>query len=104
MTGTIAPWYRIRISREEYDAGELLVVQGVFQQSFIARNGPRGAALYGAWDRDGACFALYFTPQTRACARALFKAYAAELCEPPSMSRLQWICGDTTPVMRGIEF
>ncbi len=96
MSAHAAPWYRIRLSREEYDAGESLVVQGAFQESFVARNGPRGAALYGAWDPDGGCFDLYFTPQTRVCARALFKAYAAEPCEPPPITRLQLIYGDTT--------
>ncbi|MCU0733991.1 MAG: hypothetical protein MUF20_00515 [Methylotetracoccus sp.] len=104
MTGTVAPWYRIRLSREEYDAGESFLVQGVFQASFTARNGPRGAALYGAWDRDGFFFNLYFTPQTRACARALFQAYSAEPCDPPPISRLELIWGDTTRIARGVEF
>lgn len=105
METIVDPWYCIRLSREEYEAGDSCVIQAVFQESFIARNGPRGAALYGAWDKEGKSFVLYFTPQTRACARALLKGYSAEPCEPPQMARLELICGDETrSTGQGFEF
>lgn len=105
LTETIAPWYRIRLSRNDYNAGEPILVQGVFYESFIARNGPSGAALYGVWDHDGSAFNMYFTPQSWTCCRALFRVYSAEPCEPPPIGRLKLICGDASrPALQGVEF
>lgn len=91
-----ATWHCIRLSREDYDAGESAVLQGVFYASFVAKNGPRGAALYGAWDHDGRAVTLYFTPESWECARVLFLAYSAKPCASPRTDRLEWICGDTS--------
>lgn len=105
MSGTQDAWWRVRLTSEDVDAGELLILQNLFRESFIARNGPQGAALYGAWVPDHAAYVLYFTPQTAACARALFEIYAAEACEPPVLSGFRWLYGD--PVLAsgaGVEF
>ncbi len=105
MSSNHGAWRRVQLSSEDVDAGELLILENLFRESFIARNGPQGAALYGAWAPDHAAFVLYFTPQTAACARALFKVYSAETCEPPILSGLRWLYGD--PVLAsgaGVEF
>jgi len=100
-----APWYRILLSRGEYEAGESDLVRAVFQETFIARNGPAGAALFGGWAEDGKSFLLYFTPSARACARALFQAYCAEPCGPPAMLSVNWMAGDQGRVSgQGFEF
>jgi hypothetical protein len=105
MFGVHGAWWRIRLSREDVDAGELLILENLFRESFIARNGPAGAALYGAWAPDHGTFVLYFTPQTAVCARALFEIYSAETCEAPALAGFQWLYGD--PVLAsgyGVEF
>lgn len=98
-------WRRVQLLSEDVDAGELLILENLFRESFIARNGPQGAALYGAWTPDRAAFVLYFTPQTAACARALFEIYSAEACEPPVLSGYRWLYGDPLLVSGvGVEF
>ena len=105
MRGGQDAWWRIRLSREDVDAGELLVLENLFRECYIARNGPAGAALYGAWAPDRAAFLLYFTPQTKACARALFEIYSAEACEPPALARFRWLYGDPALAAGfGVEF
>lgn len=102
----LLPWYRIRLSREECEGGEFVIVQYAFRETFIARNGPRGAALYVEWEPGGRGCLLYFTPQTAACARALFRIYGAEPCEAPRTGRLQLIYGDDSvnPLHGGVAF
>jgi len=87
-------WYRINLSRQEADSGEPEIVRAAFRGAYIARNGPRGAALYGGWDNARDTYSLYFTPPAHRCARALLKAYAGEACDPPDTRGLDWLYGD----------
>jgi hypothetical protein len=91
---TPAPWYRIRLSRDEYEGGEVGVIQGAFQRIFIARNAPRGMAMLGARADGGEAYFVYFTPDSLPHARALVEAYSAEPHEPPPSRGLALIFGD----------
>jgi hypothetical protein len=97
MSSLPLAWYRISLSREQFDSGESEIVRAAFRGAYIACNGPRGAALYGGWGEDRAIYRMYFTPSALRCARALLKAYSGEACEPPDTRRLDWLYGDTDP-------
>lgn len=94
MSSLPIAWYRISLSREQFDGGESEIVRAAFRGAYIACNGPRGAALYGGWGDDRATYGLYFTPSALRCARALLKVYSGEPCEPPDTRRLDWLYGD----------
>lgn len=94
MSSLPQSWYRIDLSRDEVESGESEIVRAAFRGAYIARNGPRGAALYGGWGEDGSTYRLYFTPSAHRCARSLLQAYAGQACDPPNPRRLDWLYGD----------
>jgi hypothetical protein len=97
VPASILTWYRIRLTRAEFESGEFDLVRVAFLGSFVARYGPPGVALYGGWSDEGDQYLLYFTPSARRCAGALFKVYSAEACNPPDLRRVQWLSGDSAP-------
>lgn len=87
-------WYRIRLSRDEYEGGEVGVIQGAFQQIYIASNAPEGMAMLGARDDESGGYCIYFTPPSLPHVRALVQAYSAVPQEPSSRARLALIFGN----------
>lgn len=87
-------WYRIRLSRDEYEGGEVGVIQGAFQQIYIASNVPEGMAMLGARDDESDGYCIYFTPPSLPHVRALVKAYSAVPQDPPSRIGLALIFGN----------
>jgi hypothetical protein len=87
-------WYRIRLSRSDYEGGEAGVIQGAFQQIFIASNAPPGMAMLGALDESGDGYCIYFTPPSVPHAWALLKAYSAVPHEPPARKGLALLFGN----------
>jgi hypothetical protein len=93
ISSTPAQWYRIRLSRDEYEGGEASVIQSAFQRIFVASNAPKGMAMLGAWENGDEAYSVYFTPDSLPHARALVEAYSAEPHQPPSR-RLALLFGD----------
>lgn len=87
-------WYRIRLSRAEFDSGELDVLRGAFRDAYIGRNAPRGMALLGTWHEAGAHFLVYSTPAATRHVRPLLEAYSAVREAPRHPRGLSLICGD----------
>lgn len=88
-------WHCIRLSREEYQSGELDVLAGAFHAAYIASNGPAGMALFGLWSDDGESYRVYATPMAERPLRAVLDAYSARQEDPPRGRRgLEFICGD----------
>ncbi|MFM8330789.1 MAG: hypothetical protein ACKN9T_03785 [Candidatus Methylumidiphilus sp.] len=86
-------WHCIRLTRQEYAAGELDILRGAFRAAYLSRNGPRGMALYGAWSEDATAYLVYATPPTERYFRAVLDAYSATPESQP-LQRLAFICGD----------
>ncbi len=88
-------WHCIELSREEVQSGELDVLRGAFRAAFIARNGPRGMALFGAWSEDGLSYRVYASPASERHLRPILDAYSAKPQDPPRNLRgLDFIGGD----------
>ena len=88
-------WHCIRLSRQEYEAGEVEILRGAFRAAYLSRNGPRGMALYGAWSEDGETYQVYATPATERYLRPILDAYSAKPENPPQGRRgLAYLCGD----------
>lgn len=87
-------WYRITFSRQEYESGESAVLQGAFQEAYVASNAPKGMALFGTWSDDETCYFVYATPNSVSHLRPLLDAYSAEPHDPPDPSGLSLIVGD----------
>ncbi|MGX2040059.1 hypothetical protein ACWJKU_07970 [Methylocaldum sp. MU1018] len=87
-------WYRIRLSRDEYEGGEVAVIQDAFRRIYIARNGPKGMAMFGTQPDDEEAYFVYFTPESLPHARVLIEAYSAESHAPPPYRRLSLIVGE----------
>ncbi|MBP1151739.1 MULTISPECIES: hypothetical protein [unclassified Methylocaldum] len=87
-------WYRIRLTRDEYEGGEVAVIRGTFRRIYIARNGPKGMAMYGTESDDETAYFVYFTPESLPHVRVLIKAYSAEPHAPPPLRRLSLIFGE----------
>lgn len=87
-------WYRITLSRADFEGGEGEVLRRAFQQIYIASNGPPGMAMLGGKrvGSDGYC--IYLTPHSLPYARALVKAYAAVPDIPPGRRNLTLMAGD----------
>ena len=90
----IISWYRITISRHEYDSGELGVLMGAFRAAYIARNGPVGMAMFGGWSDDGASYLVYTTPRSVKHITPLLEAYSAKQTERPDPAYLALIYGE----------
>lgn len=89
-------WYRIRLTRDEYESGEVAVIRGTFRRIYIARNGPKGMAMYGAESDDEAAYFVYFTPESLPHVRVLIEAYSAKPHTPPPLRKLSLIFGEET--------
>ena len=87
-------WYRIRLSRDDMASGELTVLRGAFRDVYIAKNGPRGMALFGAWSRDGDYYSVYVSPASTRYVRPLLEAYSASAEDPRNPRALDWLSGD----------
>jgi hypothetical protein len=74
-------WYRITLSRADFEGGEGDVLRRAFQQIYIASNGPPGMAMLGGTRVGGD-------------ARALVKAYSAVQDIPPGRRNLTLMAGD----------
>lgn len=87
-------WYRIRLTREEVESGELEILRGAFRDVYIARNAPRGMALLGTWHEPSNRYLVYCTPTAVRHVRPLLDAYSAVRDEPRHPRGLTLICGD----------
>jgi hypothetical protein len=87
-------WYRITLSRQEYESGEVALFLGVFRAAYIARNGPKGMAMFGCWSDDGACYLVYTTPRSVRHIEPLLDAYSAHQVDRPDPSCLSLLFGD----------
>lgn len=87
-------WYRITLSRQEYESGEVALLLGVFRAAYIARNGPKGMAMFGCWSDDGACYLVYTTPRSVRHIEPLLDAYSANPVDRPDSSCLPLLFGD----------
>lgn len=88
-------WHCIRLTRQEYEAGEVEILRGAFRAAYLSRNGPRGMALFGEWSEDRLSYSVYTTPMTEKYLRPILDAYSAKLENtPPDQRRLEFICGD----------
>ncbi len=88
-------WHCIRLTRQEYESGEVDILRGAFRAAYISRNGPRGMALFGAWSEDGLAYLVYATPITERYLRPILDAYSAKQEDPPQgLQGLAYICGD----------
>lgn len=87
-------WYCIKLSREQYDAEELAILRGAFQEAYVASNGPRGMALLGTWDDYRRFYLVYATPASVSHMWPLLDAYSAEIQAPSNPRALSFICGD----------
>ncbi|WP_051331552.1 hypothetical protein [Methylocaldum szegediense] len=87
-------WYRIRLTRDEYESGEVAIIRGTFRRIYIARNGPKGMAMYGTESDDGAAYFVYFTPESLPHVSVLIKAYSAKPLAPPPLRKLSLIFGE----------
>lgn len=96
MTGTAKPmnWYRIKLSRQEYQAGEWLVFLGAFRAAYVARNGPTGMAMFGCWIDDEDHYAIYTTPKSVPHILPILDAYTGKQCSAPESARLDLLFGD----------
>jgi len=92
-------WHCIELSREEHQTGELDILKGAFHAAWIARNGPRGMALFGLWSEDGLSYRVYASPASERHLRPILDAYSARQQDPPRDRRgLEFICGDEAGV------
>ena len=88
-------WHRIRLSRDDYASGELTVLLGAFRDVYIAKNGPRGMALFGTWSGDdGEGYLVYASPASARYIRPLLDAYSASPESPRNPRALDWLSGD----------
>lgn len=89
-------WYHIKLSRQEYESGELALLLGAFRAAYVARNGPKGMAMFGCWTDDGRSYLVYTSPASTRHITPLLDAYSANQIEPPKLSQLPLIYGDET--------
>lgn len=87
-------WHRITFSRQEYESGEVALLLGVYRAAYIARNGPKGMAMFGCWSDDGACYLVYITPRSVRHIEPLLDAYSANRIDRPDPSCLSLLFGD----------
>ena len=92
-SGEVAVWYRIRLSWDEVENGEVSVIQGAFRACYVSGYGPRGMAMLGDVD-EGRCYDVYFTPASMPRARALVLAYSDVPVDPPRKRGLTLLAGD----------
>jgi hypothetical protein len=86
-------WHRITLSHQEFESGELHILQGAFHAAYIARNGPEGMSMFGCWVDDD-CYFVYISPRSVRHVLPLLGAYSAKPCDMPEISSLALIYGD----------
>ena len=88
-------WHCIRLTRQEYQSGEVDIIRGSFRAAYTSRNGPQCMALFGVWSDDGQAYLVYATPATERYFRPILDAYSATQKDPPrNRQRLEYLCGD----------
>lgn len=87
-------WHRIKLSRQEYESGEMAVLFSAFRAAYVARNGPEDMAMFGCWSDDGACYYVYTTPASVRHITPLLDAYSANRIDMPDAARLSLLYGD----------
>jgi hypothetical protein len=87
-------WRRIKLSRQEYESGELAILLGAFRSAYVARNGPAGMAMFGCWADDGTSYFVYTTPESIRHITPLLDAYSANQIDRPVPNGLTLIFGD----------
>ncbi|MCQ8104458.1 hypothetical protein NP590_10120 [Methylomonas sp. SURF-2] len=90
----ITSWYRITLSKREYESGEMALLLGAFRAAYVARNGPAGMAMFGGWSDDGARYFVYATPESVRHITPLLDAYSASRIDGPGSAGLSWLYGD----------
>jgi hypothetical protein len=87
-------WHRIKLTRQEYESGELAILMGSFRAAYIARNGPKGMAMFGCWADDETSYLVYTTPKAARHILPLLSAYSAAISDKPDNAALALIYGD----------
>ena len=87
-------WQRIKLTRQEYESGEVAILMGAFRAAYIARNGPEGMAMFGSWNEDGDSYFVYTTPKAFKHIIPLLQAYSARQMSKPDAEELLLIYGD----------
>lgn len=87
-------WHRIKLSRQEYESGEMAMLFSAFRAAYVARNGPEGMAMFGCWSDDGACYYVYTTPRSVRYIIPLLDAYSANRIDTPDPATLALLYGD----------
>ena len=85
--------YCIRLTHDEFEGGELQVIEGAFRQIFIAANGPPGMALFFHRPAGESGCRLYLSAASLPHATVLVKAYAASPEDLPAEG-LRVLAGD----------
>ena len=86
--------YCIRLSHEEFEGGELQVIESVFRQIYVAANGPFGMALFLHRSPGESGCRLYLSAASMPHAAALVRAYGACPVEGPLPERMSLRVGD----------
>ena len=85
--------YCIRLTHDEFEGGELQVIEGAFRQIYVASNGPLGMALLLHRPPGQAGCRVYLTASSLPHAAVLVKAYSA-LPEALPTEGLRVLAGD----------
>ena len=85
--------YCIRLTHDEFEGGELQVIEGAFRQIYVASNGPLGMALLVHRPPGQAGCRVYLTASSLPHAAVLVKAYSA-LPEALPAEGLSVLAGD----------
>jgi hypothetical protein len=89
-------WRCIKLTRSEFESGEVGVLMGVFRAAYIARNGPEGMAMFGCWNEDASRYYVYTTPLAFRHIIPLLQAYSATPIDAPDADILTLIYGDAS--------
>jgi hypothetical protein len=87
-------WHRITLSRQEYESGEMAVLLGAFRAAYIAKNGPKGMAMFGCWADGGTHYHVYTTPGSVRHIVPLLEAYSAHPFDTQVPANLSLLVGD----------
>jgi hypothetical protein len=87
-------WHRITLSRQEYESGEMAVLVSAFRAAYIAKNGPKGMAMFGCWAYDGTSYHVYTTPGSVRHITPLLEAYSAHPVDTKVPAGLSLLAGD----------
>jgi hypothetical protein len=91
-------WHRIKLTRQEYESGEITVLMGAFRAAYVAKNGPKGMAMFGCWTDDRTSYLVHTTPRSLRHITPLLDAYSATRTDKPDPSCLSLIYGDESGI------